>query len=157
MQGLTKKLRELASLVFPIIGISWRNLALGDALPVWKFGQFGVECRHMLLVSGNIFLCKNGIDRTLWDANSAIYALIRVDGQKVRALAKAIHGADVHAIGVLAADTGFGDNVGHLAVLGLGQSPLFYWVLDPLGPIVDAPEVSVESWPWFCRDKDDGF
>src|SRR4030095_10504041 len=40
-------------------------------------------------------------------------ALVGVDGQEVRAFTEAIDRADVDAVGVLAADAGFEDDVGH--------------------------------------------
>src|SRR5690606_30422107 len=46
-------------------------------------------------------------------AYAAINALIGVDNQHVLALVETIHGADFHAIGVFAADAGFGHDIGH--------------------------------------------
>ena len=67
----------------------------------------------MHLVFGQVFFGVNGADRALGDAHRAVDAFVWVDGQEVRAFAEAVHGADIDAVGVLATDTGFGDNVGH--------------------------------------------
>jgi hypothetical protein len=65
------------------------------------------------LVGWQVFFCIDGIDGAFGNAHSAVDALIGVNGQKVGAFAEAVHGADVHAVGVFAADTGFRNNVGH--------------------------------------------
>jgi hypothetical protein len=67
----------------------------------------------VLLVGGQVFFGKDGVDWALGNAHGAVDALIGVDGQEVGAFAKAIHGANVHTVGVFALDTGFGNNVGH--------------------------------------------
>jgi hypothetical protein len=67
----------------------------------------------VLLVCGHIFLGVDGVDRALGDAYRAVDAFIGVDGQEIGAFAKAVDGTNVHTVGVFAADTGFGDNVGH--------------------------------------------
>jgi hypothetical protein len=75
--------------------------------------QLGVELGHVLLAFRHIFFGINGVDRTLGNAHRTVDAFIWVDGQKVGAFAEAVDGANVHTVGVLAADTGFGDNVRH--------------------------------------------
>jgi hypothetical protein len=78
-----------------------------------QLGQFGIELGHVLLVSRHVLFGVNGVDWALRDANRAVDALIGVDGQEIGAFAKAVDGTNVHTVGVFAADTGFGDNVGH--------------------------------------------
>jgi hypothetical protein len=65
------------------------------------------------LVIGNVFFGKNGIHRTLGNANSTVNALLGVDDKEVRPLAKTINGTDIDAVGVTASNTGFSNNVGH--------------------------------------------
>jgi hypothetical protein len=67
----------------------------------------------VLLVGRNVFFGINGVDGAFWDAHRAVDALVRVNGEEVRAFAEAINGANIHAIGVFAADAGFGNDVGH--------------------------------------------
>jgi hypothetical protein len=75
--------------------------------------EFGIECGHVQLVFGQVFLGEDGADRALGDADGTVDALVRIDGQEVRAFAEAVDRADVDAVGVFAADAGFGDDVGH--------------------------------------------
>jgi hypothetical protein len=70
----------------------------------------------VLLALGHVLFSKNRIGWAFRNADCTIDAFIGVDGQKVGAFTKAVHGTDIHAVGVFAADTGFGDNVSH----GLG-------------------------------------
>ncbi|MEN9473151.1 MAG: hypothetical protein RLZZ495_1240, partial [Pseudomonadota bacterium] len=51
--------------------------------------------------------------------HGTINTLIGVDGEKVRAFAEAIYGADIDAIGVFTFDAGFGDDVGHFGIYRL--------------------------------------
>ena len=87
------------------------RLAPRDARPA--LGQLGVELGHVLLVAGHVFLGNDGVDRALGDADGAVDALVGVDGQEVRAFTEAVDRADVDAVGVLAADARFEDDVGH--------------------------------------------
>ena len=67
----------------------------------------------MLLVARDVFLGNDRVDRALGDADGAVDALVGVDRQEVRAFTEAIDRADVDAVGVLAADARFEDDVGH--------------------------------------------
>ncbi len=109
------QLAELAGLVFPVVGVGHRRLAFGDAFPARQPGQLGVELDHVLLVARQVFLGVDGVHRALGNTHRAVDALIGVDGQEVGAFAEAVDGADIHTIGVLAGDTGFGDDVRHTA------------------------------------------
>jgi hypothetical protein len=71
------------------------------------------------LVCRQVFFGIDGIDGALRNANCAIDALIRVNGEEVGAFAEAVYGADVHTVSVFAADTGFRNNVGHDSLLKL--------------------------------------
>src|SRR5438034_8255059 len=108
---LSDQLRQLAGLVFPFVGIGRRGLALGDARPVLR--QIGVELDHVLLIAGHVFLRHDRVDRALGNAHRAIDALIGSDGEEVRPFAEAVDRTHVDAVGVLAADARFGDDVGH--------------------------------------------
>ena len=120
-QALALQFRQLAGFVFPVIGVWQGRFALGDAGPA-DARQLGVHGGHVLLIRGHILFGVDGVDRALGDANRAIDALIRVDGQEIRAFAKAIDGTNVHTVGVFTADTGFGDNVGHGGIFKRGKS-----------------------------------
>src|SRR5882762_1518777 len=108
---LLEQLRQLAGLVFPLVGIGQRGLAFGDARPVLR--EFGVQLDHVLLIARNILLRHDRVDWALGDAHRAVDAFIGVDGQEVRTFAEAVDRAHVDAVGVLAADARFGDDVGH--------------------------------------------
>ena len=88
--------------------------------------QLGVELDHVLLVAGDVFLGNDRVDRALRDADGAVDALVGIDGQEVRAFTEAVDRADIDAVGVLAADARFEDDVGHASnftvsiALGLG-------------------------------------
>jgi hypothetical protein len=94
-----------ACLVLPVVGVGQGGLALGDAGPL--AGQLGVELDEVELVARHVFLGQDGVDRALGDADGAVDALVGVDGEEVGALAEAVDGADIDAVGVLAADAGF--------------------------------------------------
>jgi hypothetical protein len=66
-----------------------------------------------LLVCRNVFFCINRVDRTFWNAYSAVNAFIRVNCEEIRAFAKAIDGTHIYTISVFTLDAGFGDNVRH--------------------------------------------
>src|SRR5687767_5123810 len=90
--GSADQFRQLAGLVFPLVGVGQRGLAFRDAGPV--LGKLGVERDHVLLVAGHVFLGKDRVDRALRNAHRAVDALVRVDRQEVRALAEAVDRAD---------------------------------------------------------------
>jgi hypothetical protein len=75
------------------------------------FGVGRVELKP--LFQARFGVGPNGIGRTFGLANSAVDALVGVDDEHIFALVKAIHGADLDAIHILAADASFGDDVGH--------------------------------------------
>jgi hypothetical protein len=68
----------------------------------------------VLLIFGHVFFGVDSVDRAFGNADGAVNALIGVNGQKIGALAKAVHGTDINAIGVLAFDTGFSDGMCHV-------------------------------------------
>jgi hypothetical protein len=111
--GSANQFTQLASFVFPLLGIGHGGFALGDAFPAGQECQFCVQLSHVLLVRRQIFLGIDRVDGAFGNAHGAIDALIGIDGQEVRAFAEAVHRANVHAVGVLALDTGFGNNMGH--------------------------------------------
>ena len=102
--------------VFPVIRIWQTRLGLGNRRPVTR--QFDVQFDELLLIRGHIFLRKDRVDRAFGDAHCAIDALVRVDRKKIRAFAEAIYRAHIYAVGVTAADAGFGNNVGHDSPIG---------------------------------------
>jgi hypothetical protein len=70
----------------------------------------------------NVVFRKNGFGRAFGLAQRAVDAFDRIDDQKIRALVKAIHRADFHAIGVFAADAVFSHNKWHNSPL-MGKTP----------------------------------
>jgi hypothetical protein len=71
------------------------------------------------LVCWEVFFGIDGIDGTLGNTDRAVDALVRVNGEEVGAFAEAVYGANIHTVGVFAADTGFRNNVGHDSLLRL--------------------------------------
>jgi hypothetical protein len=68
----------------------------------------------VLLAFWYIFFGVDGVHWALGDAHGAVDALVWVDGEEVRAFAEAVDGTNVHTVGVLTLDTGFGDYVRHV-------------------------------------------
>ena len=99
--------------VFPVVRIRQGRLCAGNRRP--RPGQLKVESSELDFVGIEIFFGLNGIDRAFRNADGAVDALVGVNHQHVGTFAKTVHGADVDAIGVFAADAGFGDDVGHSA------------------------------------------
>jgi hypothetical protein len=68
----------------------------------------------VLLAFWQIFFGVNGVHRALRDTHRAVDALVWINGEEVRAFAEAVDGTNVHTVGVLTLDTGFGDYVRHV-------------------------------------------
>ena len=77
------------------------------------FRKLDVQRNEVTLILRHVFLRINGVNRTLGNAYRAVDALIRVDRQHVRPLAKAIHRTNVDAVRVFALDACFDDDVRH--------------------------------------------
>src|SRR4029453_6688736 len=97
--------------LFPLVRIGRRRLALDDWLPDLR--ELGVERGELRLIGRDVVLREDRLHRALGHAQRAVDALIRIDDQEVRPFAEAIDRADVDAVGILAADAGFGDDVSH--------------------------------------------
>ena len=106
------ELGQFTGFVLPIVGVGHGGFAFGDAGPT-NARELRIQGRHVLLIGWHVLFGVDGIDGALGNANRTIDALIGVDGQKVGALAETIDRTNVHTVGVFAADTRFGDNVGH--------------------------------------------
>jgi len=85
------------------------------------------------LILGKVFLCVDGRDGALRNTHGAIDALVWIDGQEVGPFAEAVHGTDVHAVGILTFDTGFGNDVCHGFVLVTRCKYMILMVCWPLG------------------------
>src|SRR6266851_4440071 len=112
---------ELVLHVLPLVGVGRARLGIGDHGPDLR--QLCIEGGEFLLFLGQIFFGNDRVDRAFGNADGAVDALVRVDHQHVRALVEAIDRADVDAVGVLALDAAFGDDVGHRAILEFGGAP----------------------------------
>ena len=95
--------------ILEIVGIGWVGFLAGNIRP--SGGILAVEVEPALRYRFTIW--DNCFHRAFWLADAAIDAFVRMDYQHVFALVEAIDGADLHAIHILAADTGFGDYVSH--------------------------------------------
>ena len=105
--------RQLVANVFPLRMIGQGRLGLGDGFPAGQLGQAGVEVLEVRQGGGQVGGVVDGTDRAFRHAHGAVDAAVRIDGQEIRAFHEAVHGADADAIGVLALDTGIGDDEGH--------------------------------------------
>ena len=102
--------------LFPFIGIGGRRPALDDRLPDLR--ELGIELGEFHLVRRNVVLGEDRFDGTFGHAQRAVDAFVRIDDEEIGTLAEAIDGADIDAIGVLAADASFGDDIGHAEASG---------------------------------------
>src|SRR6266849_4180188 len=118
---LALQMLELVLHVLPLVGVPGCGLHVGDDGP--DPGKLGVQHGELLVLLGHVFLGQNRVHRALGDAHGAIDAFVRVDHQHVRPLVEAIDGADIDAVGVLALDAAFGDDVSHRAILALAAHP----------------------------------
>ena len=95
----------------PLIRIIGIGLAVRDGRPF--AGELSVEFDEFLLILGYVLFGVNRRFRAFRNADGAVDALIGIDHKKIRTFPEAIHRADVHAVGTLAADAGFADNMRH--------------------------------------------
>ena len=56
---------------------------------------------------------EDGFDGAFWNAGFAVNALFRMDVEHRLAFVEALDGADDNAVGVLAVEAGFGNDVSH--------------------------------------------
>ena len=103
--------------VFPVIGIGQMFFHAGDAWPVFR--EIGIDLNKLHLVFRQIFFGVDGIDRTFWDTNRAVDALIGVDDQEIGAFTKTVNWANVYTVSVFALDAGLGNYVCHGGKEGL--------------------------------------
>ncbi|SPJ16717.1 hypothetical protein SBBP2_200002 [Burkholderiales bacterium] len=102
---------QLFLYVLPLIRVRRVRFKARDR---WPFlGKLCIQGDKFLLICRNILLGVDRVDGAFGYANRAIDALIWVDNEEIRPLAKAIDGADIDAIGVLAANARFRNDVGH--------------------------------------------
>ena len=76
-------------------------------------GQPMVDNSALSWVFRHVFFGVDGADRALRNTYRTVDALVWVDGEKVWAFAETVDRTNVHTVGVLTLDTGFGDNVRH--------------------------------------------
>src|SRR5687768_3572122 len=107
----TLEILHLVGRVLPRVGVRRRRLALDDRTP--QLGELGIDRLELLLVRRHVVLGEDRLDRALGDAQRAVDALVGIDHQEIGALAEAVDGADVDAVGVLAPDARLGDDVSH--------------------------------------------
>jgi hypothetical protein len=96
--------------VLPVVGVRRRRLALDDRLP--QLGELGVERLELLLRGRDVVFGKMA-SPAFRDAKGAVDALVRVDDEEIGSFAKTVDRTYIDAVGVLAANAGFGDDVSH--------------------------------------------
>ena len=95
----------------PFVGIVGVGHAESDRGPLT--GELGIEFDEFLLILRHVFLCVTRGFRAFRNADGTVDALIGIDHKEIRTFPEAVHRADVHAVGTLAADAGFADNMRH--------------------------------------------
>src|SRR5688572_21496390 len=98
--------------LFPVVGVGGSVLRLRDDGPALR--ELGVELQELLLAGRHVVLRADRFDGALGLAQRAIDALLGIDDEHVRPFVEAIDGAHLDAVGVLALDTGFRDDEGHV-------------------------------------------
>src|SRR5690606_40189738 len=105
---------QLGGHVLPLVGVGQRILGPGDARP--DGGELRVERDIGLLSGRDVLFGEYGLDRAFRNADGAVDALVGIDDEHVRPLAEAVDGADIDAVGVLAATARIDDDGGHACV-----------------------------------------
>ena len=77
-------------------------------------GQISARSALSLMIGGYFVFRENGVGWALWFAERTVDALIWVNDEKIRAFVEAVHRADFNTILILALDTVFGDDKGHV-------------------------------------------
>src|SRR4051812_40375276 len=95
----------------PVVRVGGRRLGLRDHGPTLR--KLGIELEELLLPVGHVVLGYDRLNRALRLAERAVDALLGVDDEHVRAFMKAVHRANLHAVGVFALDAGLGDDESH--------------------------------------------
>ena len=106
----------LARLAIPLFGVGRWVLLFRDIGP--DFREFRIELNERFLSRGQLVLRENGLGGALRLTQGAVDTLVRVDDEKVGTFIKAVHRADLDAVGVLALDAVFGDDKGHACLPG---------------------------------------
>src|SRR3546814_13755825 len=75
--------------------------------------ELGVDREEVLLAARDIALWIDRAYRAFGHAQGAVDAAFRVDDEEIRALVETVHRAHFDAVGVLAVDAVYGDDVGH--------------------------------------------
>src|SRR5690606_721575 len=112
---------ELVGDAVPVVGAFQRADGPVDGLEAGR--QLGVQGDVVELVLRDVFFGEDGVGGAFGHTDGAVDAFLGVDDQEVRPLAETIHGTDIDAVGVLALDTVFGDDVGHGALRACNQGP----------------------------------
>ena len=76
-------------------------------------GHLGVEFLEILPIGREVVLVEHRLDRALRDARLAVDALVGVDVHHLVPFVEALDRAHHNAVGVLAGETGLGNDVGH--------------------------------------------
>lgn len=85
------------------------------------FSQLAVQGREDTHFLRDLGIRIDCVHRALGHTKRAVDAIVRVDGEEIRPLAKGIHRTDLNAVGVFAADAGVGDDVCHAGPLAARQ------------------------------------
>lgn len=106
-----KTLASQSSAANPFLAVCQRLLLFRDRGA--RRRHFSIQLRVRLPLVRQIIFMKDRLDRTLWHTSFTIDALFRMDVEHLFAFIEALHRANDNAIGIPAAVTRFGDNVGH--------------------------------------------
>ncbi len=109
--SLGDQMLQLVAYLSPIVRIRERRFAADDWRPLLR--ERRIQLDEGPLIIADVVRRYDRIDRTLRNADSAIDALVRIDDEKIRPLAKAIGWAYFNAIGITAPDAAFCHDISH--------------------------------------------
>src|ERR1700687_2472998 len=101
---------QLVGVIGPNVRIGKRVLRGADDRP--RFRIFGIDREELRLVGSQLVGIDDRFHRAFRTADTAVDAHIWIDDEEPLSFVEAVHRANIDAIGVLAADAVFGNDVG---------------------------------------------
>jgi hypothetical protein len=106
-------------------GVAQRGFSFGDGFPSREPINLCIEGGHVPLISWQVLVSVDCIDRALGYAHRAVNATVGIDRQKIWPFNKAIYGANIYAVGVFETEAALRNNMGHSflnSASGLGET-----------------------------------
>lgn len=99
---------------------------MGDDGVLRRF--LGVQGDAMMLGSGDIIVLKNRLHGAFGDTQHAVNADLGIDVKRQRRFVETVDRANFDAVGVLAVEAGFGDDMSHDAHSNRPPSCVDFWI-----------------------------